>query len=79
MSSCEEAKYYLENCGLTTLDADGDECHVGHCANSDFHNIDFVIISKLSAARIKIIPRNTHSIYSAFVDSQECFLLFIIL
>jgi hypothetical protein len=24
MSSCEEAKYYLENCGLTRLDGDGD-------------------------------------------------------
>ena len=25
MSSCEEARYYLENCGLTRLDGDGDE------------------------------------------------------
>ena len=24
MSSCEEARYYLENCGLTRLDGDGD-------------------------------------------------------
>ena len=24
MSSCEEAKYYLKNCGLTRLDGDGD-------------------------------------------------------
>lgn len=24
MASCEEAKYYLEHCGLTRLDGDGD-------------------------------------------------------
>lgn len=24
MANCDEAKFYLENCGLTTLDGDGD-------------------------------------------------------
>ena len=24
MTSCEEAKYYLEHCGLSSLDGDGD-------------------------------------------------------
>lgn len=33
MSSCEEATFYIENCGVTTMDGDGDgvPCERGVC------------------------------------------------
>jgi hypothetical protein len=35
MSSCEEAKYYIQNCPSTKMDGDGDgiPCERQHCSN----------------------------------------------